>query len=54
MFKLVKQHDEEDCSATCLSMICKKYGFKIPLRKVRTLIQIDDYGINIYRFIKKY
>ncbi|MBY6951551.1 cysteine peptidase family C39 domain-containing protein [Clostridium botulinum] len=54
MFKSVKQHDEKDCSATCLSMICKKYGFKIPLRKVRTLIRIDDYGTNIYGFIKKY
>lgn len=43
----IKQHDEKDCGAACLSMICEYYGLKLPLTKFRNLIKVDNQGANM-------
>ena len=46
--KLVKQHDERDCGAACLSMISSYYGLKYPISKYRALTKTDQNGANLY------
>lgn len=46
--KYIKQHDERDCGAACLSMIASHYGLKHSLSKYRELTQTDQNGINLY------
>lgn len=48
---LIKQHDEKDCGAACLSMILEYYGKKLPIASIREAIQVDQYGANIYGMI---
>lgn len=47
----IRQHDEKDCGAACLSMICEYYGLKLRIAKCRELIKVDNYGANIYGII---
>ena len=44
---LIRQHDEKDCGAACLSMILEYYGLKLPLATVREAIKIDKDGANM-------
>ena len=45
---IVKQHDECDCGAACLSMIAVHYGLKYPISKYRELTKTDQNGANLY------
>lgn len=45
---IVKQHDERDCGAACLSMIASHYGVKYPISKYRELTKTDQNGANLY------
>lgn len=47
----VKQHDQRDCGAACLSMISEFYGLKLPIAKFRDLIKVDIQGANIYGIV---
>lgn len=47
----IKQHDEKDCGAACLSMISEYYGLKLPLAKFRDLIKVDNFGASIYGIV---
>ena len=47
----VKQHDEKDCGAACLLMICEYYGLKLSIAKCRELIKVDNQGANIYGIV---
>lgn len=47
-YPFVKQHDEVDCGAACLSMISQYYGLKMFLGDFRELIKVDNNGANIY------
>lgn len=46
--RLIKQHDERDCGAACLSMIASHYGLKHPISKYRELTKTDRNGANLY------
>lgn len=46
--KLVRQHDEKDCGAACLSMILEYFGRKVSLSSIRQAIKVDRNGANIY------
>lgn len=46
--KLIKQHDERDCGAACLSMILGCYGRKISVSAAKQAIKVDRNGANIY------
>lgn len=47
----IKQHDEKDCGAACLSMISDFYNLKLPMSKFRELIKVDNQGASIYGII---
>ena len=49
--KLIRQHDERDCGAACLSMIASHYGLFLSLSKYRTLTRTDFNGTNLYGLI---
>lgn len=48
----VKQHEEKDCGAACLSMILQFYGKKIPLAEIAEAVKIDQFGANIYGLLE--
>lgn len=45
---LIRQHEEKDCGAACLSMILEYYGKKIPFATVSEAIKVDRQGANLY------
>ena len=49
---IIRQHDEKDCGAACISMIAEYWGLKLPLVKCRQLIQVDNNGANMYALIQ--
>lgn len=51
-FPIVKQHDEKDCGAACLSMIARYYGLKLSIVKCRELIRVDNDGANLFGLIQ--
>lgn len=47
MFKryyCIKQHDFKDCGCACLATICKTYGLKYPISKIREVAGTDREG----------
>lgn len=46
--KFIKQHEQRDCGATCLSMIASYYGLQYPISKYRELTKTDQNGTNLY------
>ncbi len=48
----IKQHDITDCAAACLATVCKQYGLKIPIAKIREIAGTDKQGTNAYGIIK--
>lgn len=40
----VKQHDLKDCGCACLATICKQYGLKYPISKIREVAGTDKKG----------
>ena len=46
--KLIMQHDENDCGAACLAMVCASYGIKYPIVKYRELLNFNSNGTSIY------
>lgn len=50
-YPFVPQHDEKDCGASCLSMICEFYGAKLTMAHLRELIKVDNHGANIYGIV---
>ncbi|MDD6395651.1 MAG: peptidase domain-containing ABC transporter [Firmicutes bacterium] len=49
--KYIKQHDEKDCGAACLTMIAEYYGLSLPLAKCRELTKTDRSGTNLYGLV---
>jgi len=47
----IRQHDEKDCGAACLSMISEYHGLKLPITRFRDLIKVDNFGANIYGIV---
>ncbi len=51
-YPFTAQHDEKDCGASCLSMICEFYGAKLTISHICDLIEVDNNGSNIYGIVK--
>lgn len=49
--KYIKQHDQRDCGAACLSMVASYYGLKYPISKYRELTKTDRAGANLYGIV---
>ena len=45
---LIKQHDEKDCGAACLSMVLQHFGRKLTMAELREAIQVDQQGATMY------
>jgi len=43
----VRQHDERDCAAACLSSVCSYYGRHLPLIQVRNVCGLTDTGTTL-------
>ncbi|ACA55789.1 peptidase domain-containing ABC transporter [Clostridium botulinum] len=48
----IKQHDYKDCGAACLATICKQYGLKYPISKIRQVAGTDKEGTSAFGIIK--
>ncbi|MDO5518379.1 MAG: cysteine peptidase family C39 domain-containing protein, partial [Clostridium sp.] len=51
-YHCIKQYDITDCGAACLATICKQYGLKTPITKIRETAGTDTQGTNAYGVIK--
>lgn len=49
--RIIKQHDQRDCGAACLSMIATHYGLRHPISKYRELTKTDQNGTNLYGLV---
>ena len=43
-YHCVKQHDLKDCGCACLATICRQYGLKYPISKIREVAGTDKKG----------
>ncbi|MCA2500422.1 peptidase domain-containing ABC transporter [Staphylococcus xylosus] len=50
--KFIQQYDETDCAPTCLAMISKYYGKKLPVSKIREYAKTDKQGTNLFGLIE--
>ncbi|WP_330373477.1 peptidase domain-containing ABC transporter [Paraclostridium sordellii] len=48
----MKQHDYKDCGCACLATICKTYGLKYPISKIREVAGTDKEGTSALGIIK--
>lgn len=48
----IKQHDYKDCGCACLATICKTYGLKYPISKIREVAGTDKDGTSALGVIK--
>ena len=46
-FPHYRQQDQMDCGPTCLRMVLKHYGRKVPIQKLRTLCYVNRGGVNL-------
>ncbi len=46
-FPFLKQHDQSDCGAACLGMICKYYKMPIGLNRLRDMSNVSRYGTSM-------
>ncbi|WP_283703384.1 peptidase domain-containing ABC transporter [Clostridium perfringens] len=40
----IKQHDYKDCGCACLATVCRQYGLKYPISKIREVAGTDKLG----------
>ena len=48
----IKQHDYKDCGCACLATICKTYGLKYPISKIREVAGTDKMGTSALGIIQ--
>ncbi|XTR39332.1 peptidase domain-containing ABC transporter (plasmid) [Paraclostridium tenue] len=48
----IKQHDYKDCGCACIATICKTYGLKYPISKIREVAGTDKEGTSALGVIK--
>lgn len=46
-FPFLKQHDQSDCGAACLGMICKYYKMPIGLNRLRDMANVSRHGTSM-------
>ena len=46
-FPFLRQHDETDCGAACLGMICKHYGMSVGLGRLRDMAGVSRDGASL-------
>ncbi len=51
-YACIKQQDYKDCGCACLATICKQYGLKYPISKIRELSGTDKKGTSALGIIR--
>lgn len=51
-YECIKQHDYKDCGCACLATICKTYGLKYPISKIREVAGTDKEGTSALGIIR--
>jgi ATP-binding cassette, subfamily C, bacteriocin exporter len=51
-YPCIRQQDMRDCGPACLATLCKKFGLKIPVSKIRELAETDLEGTSVYGMIQ--
>ncbi|MPQ43625.1 peptidase domain-containing ABC transporter [Clostridium tarantellae] len=51
-YHCIKQHDYKDCGCACLATICKQYGLKYPISKIREVAGTDKEGTSAFGLIQ--
>jgi ATP-binding cassette subfamily B protein len=46
-FPFLRQHDETDCGAACLGMICKHYGMSVGMGRLRDMAGVSRDGVSL-------
>ena len=49
----IMQHDNRDCGVACLATICRFFGIKIPITKLREEMKVDKNGTSLYSINKE-
>ena len=48
----IKQHDYKDCGCACLATVCRQYGLKYPISKIREVAGTDKFGTSALGIIQ--
>lgn len=51
-YPFVKQHDEKDCGAAAVAMLCQYWGLKLPLAQIRNQVKTDINGTTMYGLVE--
>lgn len=51
-YSCIKQHDYKDCGSACLATICRQYGLKYPISKIRQVAGTDKEGTSALGLIQ--
>jgi ABC-type bacteriocin transporter len=51
-YKCIRQHDINDCGVACLATVCREYGLKVSIGKIRQVSGTDKEGTSAYGIIK--
>ena len=50
--KPIRQHDQSDCGAACLSSIAAAYGYHQPISKIRDMASTEKNGTNVMGLVE--
>lgn len=53
-YPFVKQSEQKDCAATCMSMILRYYGAYVSMEELRNATNTDKYGVNVYDLVEAF
>lgn len=51
-YHCVKQQDIQDCGPACLATVCRQYGLKLPISKIRESAGTDLEGSSVYGIVQ--
>lgn len=51
-YKCIRQVEETDCGAACLSTVCAYYGKEVDIFDIRSLAKVDKHGVNMLGLYK--
>lgn len=52
MFPFIHQHDNMQCGAACIGMICRYYGYRVPLSEISNICSPTTEGVSLLGLAK--
>ena len=53
-YPFIKQTEQKDCAATCMSMILKYYGAYVSMEELRDATNTSKYGVSVYDLVEAF